>query len=80
MVSERSVAGLKIAIYFLISDGMSNQTPRRGKNFKKGKRKYRDMVSGLNFTFLFFEFLPLLGVWIKQVMLNTYLIFSKLGY
>ena len=54
MVSERSVTKLKSAIYFLISDGTSNQIPRRGKNFKKGKRKDRDMVSGLKFTFLFF--------------------------
>ena len=54
MVSERSVTGLKSAIYFLISDGTSNQTPRRGKDLKKRKRKDRDMVSGLNFRFLFF--------------------------
>ena len=53
MVSERSVTGLKGAIYFLISDGTSNQTPRRGKNLKKGKRKDQDMVSGLNLTFFF---------------------------
>ena len=54
MVSERSVTGLKSAIYFLNSHGTNNQTPRKGKNFKKGKRKDRDMVSGLNFMFLFF--------------------------
>ena len=53
MVSERSVTGLKSAIYFLISKGTSNQTPRSGKNFKKDKHKdRRDMVSGLNFMFL----------------------------
>ena len=54
MVSKRSMTGLKGAIYFLISDGMSNQTPRRGKNLKKGKCKDGDMVYGLNFMFLFF--------------------------
>ena len=64
MVSERSVNGLKSAIYFLISNGKSNQTPRRGKNLKKGKRKDRDTLSGLIFTFLFFLILPLLGVWL----------------
>ena len=54
MVSKRSVTGLKSAIYFLISDGTNNPTPRKGKNFKKGKRKDLDMVSGLNLMFLFF--------------------------
>ena len=54
MVSERSVTGLKSVIYFLNSHGTNNQTPRKGKNFKKGKRKDRDMVSGLNFMFYFF--------------------------
>ena len=62
MVSERSVTELKSAIYFLNSHGTSNQTPRKGNNLKKGKHKDRDMVSGLNFTFLFFEFLLFLGV------------------
>ena len=54
MVFERSVTGLKSTIYFLNSHGTSNQTPRKGNNLKKGKHKDRDVVSGLNFTFLFF--------------------------
>ena len=43
MVSERSVTGLKSVIYFLKG--------RKGKNFKIGKRKDRDMVSFLKFEF-----------------------------
>ena len=56
MVSERSVTGLKSVIYFFNSHGTNNQTPRKGKNFKEGKRKDQDMVSGLNFMFLNFCF------------------------
>ena len=55
MVSERSVTGLKSMIYFLNSHGMNNQTPRKGKNLKKKKKRIdRDMVSGLNFKFFLF--------------------------
>ena len=35
MVSERSVTGLKSAIYFWNSHRTNNPTPRKGKNFKK---------------------------------------------
>jgi hypothetical protein len=31
------VTGLKSVIYYLNGHGMNNQTPRKGKNFKKGK-------------------------------------------
>ena len=48
------MTGLKSVIYFLNSHGTNDQTSRGGKNSKKGKCKDRDMVSGLDFMFLFF--------------------------
>jgi hypothetical protein len=42
MVSGRSGTGLKSASSFLNSQGTNDQTPRKGKKFKKGKRKDRD--------------------------------------
>ena len=70
MVFERSVTGLKSAINFLISDGTSYETPRKGKNFKKGKLKDRDMVSGLNFMFLFFSIFASRRSLITRSMVN----------
>ena len=55
MASGRSVNRQKSAIYFLNSHGTNDQPSRGGINFKK-KCKDRDMVSGLNFVFFFFEF------------------------
>ena len=54
MVSEMSVIGLKSAINFFNSHGTNDLTSMGGINLKKGKRKARDIVSGLKLTFLFF--------------------------
>ena len=64
MVSKRSITVIKSAIYFLNSHGTNNQTPKKGKNLKKGKHKDWDMISGLNFTFLFFVLRFFLGDWL----------------
>ena len=52
MMSGRSVTGLKS--FFFNSHGNNDRTSREGKNLKKLKGKGRDMVSCLNFMFLFF--------------------------
>ena len=41
--------------------------PGMAKIKKKGKHKDRDMVSGLHFMFLFFEFLPFLSLIIRSM-------------
>ena len=47
---------------FLISHGMSNQTPRRGKNSKKYKCKIQARYHISVFTFSFFQIFLFMGV------------------
>ena len=61
MVSGRSVTGLKSAISFLVSHGINDLTPRKGKSKKKkGKTEIWYMACVLCYYFL--EFFPFLGV------------------